>query len=91
MARAEYRGYHLRLRAALVAAYLRGITPCFLCQRPMADPPHLLDLAHRYPRRDPRRATGPRGLAHRRCNRGHQYDEPAGVAKDPPPRPMTRW
>jgi hypothetical protein len=92
MARAEYNGHHPRLRRALLAAYLPGVTPCFLCRRPMADPGRLLDLAHKFKRGDPRRAGGPRGLAHRRCNRGHKYDPPKpNTGSDPAPTPRTRW
>lgn len=88
MARAEYNGAHPRIRRALLAVYAPGWTPCFLCGEPMCDPPSLLDLAHAYPRSDPRRHAGPRGLAHRRCNRATNTHT---TRADPDPRPRTQW
>jgi hypothetical protein len=74
MARAEYNGAHPRLRCALLAVYAPGWTPCFLCGEPMCDPPSLLDLAHGYPRSDPRRHSGPRGPPPMQPRDEHAHD-----------------
>jgi hypothetical protein len=44
--RRRYGRAHRAARAAYIALYQPGVTPCALCGKPMLGSPQLLDLAH---------------------------------------------